>query len=161
VCASTRPIATGGTPIDLQREEVGIGTVALDYRGERFRIALDAGCQHQDYLAPLRYATLGANIPVPTAPNTSANFHAPWTRVTQDELFGVVRSKFDLAPGIPDWTRFDVGARYLIARPGGKPIILRAAIENLFDENYRASTNGARLTIGAPRSYLLSTTFQF
>jgi iron complex outermembrane receptor protein len=90
----------GKTPIDLQREEVGVGTVALDYRSERFRIALDAGYQHQDYLAPLRYATLGANIPVPATPNASANFHAPWTRVTQDELFGVVRSEFDLAPGI-------------------------------------------------------------
>jgi outer membrane receptor protein involved in Fe transport len=62
---------------------------------------------------------------------------------------------------IPDWTRFDIGARYPIARPGDKPIVLRAAIENLFNENYWASTNGARLTIGAPRTYPLSTTFQF
>jgi iron complex outermembrane receptor protein len=97
--------------------------------------------------------------------NFGAEWDVPWLRgftVTGRAIY--TSSQFyDLAntQSIPDWTRFDIGARYLIARPGGKPIILRAAVENLFDENYWASTNGARLTIGAPRTYLLSTTFQF
>jgi iron complex outermembrane receptor protein len=37
---------------------------------------------------------------------------------------------------IPAWTRADVGARYVVFRDNGKPVTLRANVENVFDNNY-------------------------
>lgn len=56
---------------------------------------------------------------------------------------------------IPGWTRFDVGARYRFVS-GKTPITIRAAIENVADKNYWQSAARQGLTIGAPRTFLLS-----
>lgn len=63
---------------------------------------------------------------------------------------------------IPDWTRVDLGARYTYERDNGKPITLRASIENVFDKSYWAAASSSfGLARGAPRTFLLSTTFDF
>jgi len=63
---------------------------------------------------------------------------------------------------IPEWTRVDVGARYKL-ETRGVPVTIRANIENLFDKNYWSSTGSSfsYLGLGAPRTFLLSTTFDF
>ncbi len=58
-----------------------------------------------------------------------------------------------------DWTRFDVGARYVTAF-NGRPVTIRANIENLFDNNYWLTT-GSFVTVGSPRTYILSAAFDF
>ncbi len=65
---------------------------------------------------------------------------------------------------IPDWTRFDVGARYTFDSPwNGKPITIRFAVENVANENYYAGSYTADgiVSLGAPRTYLVSSTFNF
>ena len=63
---------------------------------------------------------------------------------------------------LPEWTRFDIGARYTFLSPwNGKPIVVRANIENVGNKAYWASAYSSVLTLGAPRTYLLSTTFNF
>lgn len=62
---------------------------------------------------------------------------------------------------IPDWTRFDLGARYAWEREPGQPITLRVSVENVADLRYWAATGRGFLTPGAPRTYLLSATFDF
>ena len=66
---------------------------------------------------------------------------------------------------LPDWVRFDVGARYAFdnARsPTGKPIVIRFNVENVLDANYWASANTADgLGLGAPRTFRLSLTSNF
>lgn len=63
---------------------------------------------------------------------------------------------------LPSWTRVDIGARYTFLSPwNGKPIVLRANIENVANASYWASAYSGVLTVGAPRTYLLSTTFNF
>jgi iron complex outermembrane receptor protein len=64
---------------------------------------------------------------------------------------------------LPEWTRVDVGARYTFTSPwNGKPIVIRANIENVFNEAYWASAYATGvITLAAPRTYLLSTTFNF
>lgn len=63
---------------------------------------------------------------------------------------------------IPDWTRFDLGARYKL-QTRGTPVTIRANVENLFDNDYWASAAYAPgwLAPGAPRTFLLSTAFTF
>lgn len=68
----------------------------------------------------------------------------------------------DNAQSIPAWTRFDLGARYQFERDGGQPVTIRASVENLFDRSYwAAASSNFGLARGAPRTYLLSATFDF
>nr|WP_319942166.1 TonB-dependent receptor [Rhodopseudomonas infernalis] len=61
---------------------------------------------------------------------------------------------------LPAWTRFDLGARYTFLWPwNGKPIFVRAAIENVENFGYYLSTYSGLVAIGGPRTYLVSTTF--
>ena len=66
---------------------------------------------------------------------------------------------------IPAWARFDVGLRYTFENaqsPTGKPVTIRFNVENIFDTNYWAATSNSHYLIqGAPRTFLLSTTFDF
>jgi iron complex outermembrane recepter protein len=63
----------------------------------------------------------------------------------------------------PDWTRVDLGARYTFVAPWNKkPVVLRFSVENVFDQDYWQGTNTDRyIMIGAPRTYMASTTFNF
>ena len=61
---------------------------------------------------------------------------------------------------LPDWTRFDFGARYR-AKIGGRPVVFRASLENVFDKSYWGSSNTGFLYVGAPRTLLLSATVDF
>ena len=63
---------------------------------------------------------------------------------------------------LPEWTRVDIGARYTFLSPwNGKPIVMRANIENVGNRAYWASAYSSVITLGAPRTYLVSTTFNF
>jgi iron complex outermembrane receptor protein len=59
----------------------------------------------------------------------------------------------------PDWTRVDIGARYATSF-NGRPVTIRANIENLFDKNYWLTT-GTFVTVASPRTYILSAAFDF
>ncbi|ACF00572.1 TonB-dependent siderophore receptor [Rhodopseudomonas palustris TIE-1] len=60
----------------------------------------------------------------------------------------------------PGWTRLDIGARYTTTALTGKPVTFRANIENVTGETYWLTT-GTYVTVGAPRTYLLSAAFDF
>jgi iron complex outermembrane recepter protein len=61
---------------------------------------------------------------------------------------------------IPGWTTFDAGARYVTQISGNK-ITLRANVMNLADKNYWNSVSRSFITMGAPRTALLSATIDF
>ncbi|RYX91990.1 MAG: TonB-dependent receptor [Comamonadaceae bacterium] len=61
---------------------------------------------------------------------------------------------------IPAWTRYDIGARYRFVS-GKVPVTIRAAIENVLDKNYWQSAAREGLTIGAPRTFLVSVSADF
>lgn len=58
------------------------------------------------------------------------------------------------------WTRLDIGARYRFTA-GGNVVTLRASIENLMDKNFWQSAARETLTMGAPRTLLVSVTTDF
>jgi iron complex outermembrane receptor protein len=59
------------------------------------------------------------------------------------------------------WTRVDLGARYAFVGPTGKPAVLRAVVENVADNAYWLSAARGFLAVGAPRTYMVSATFNF
>ena len=63
------------------------------------------------------------------------------------------------------WTRFDAGVRYAF-EAGGKPLTVRARVENLADEDQWVAVGGyaptsSYLTLGAPRTFRLSVSAEF
>ena len=61
---------------------------------------------------------------------------------------------------LPDWVRWDLGARYELETQG-VPITIRGNVENVMDTNYWSSAGGGYLSTGAPRTFLVSTSFNF
>lgn len=57
------------------------------------------------------------------------------------------------------WTRVDFGARYR-TEIANKPVTLRANLENAFGENYWLTTANF-VTVGSPRTFLVSASFDF
>ena len=58
----------------------------------------------------------------------------------------------------PSWTRVDLGARYA-TRVAGKPVTLRASLENASNKAYWVISN--YVTVGAPRTLMLSAAIDF
>ncbi|WP_319797410.1 TonB-dependent receptor [Nitrobacter sp.] len=68
----------------------------------------------------------------------------------------------DNTQSIPDWTRVDLGARYTFTGPQNKPVTVRFDVLNVANANEWASVYlGGAITTGAPRTFLLSTAFNF
>lgn len=61
---------------------------------------------------------------------------------------------------LPGWTRVDLGVRYAFTA-SGRPLTVRALVENVFDKNYWQSAAREGLTLGAPRTLLLSVSADF
>lgn len=66
---------------------------------------------------------------------------------------------------LPDWNRFDLGARYLMDIGNGRLLTLRARVDNLFNKSYWASAGGFPgsnyLVMGAPRTFVLNASVDF
>ena len=64
---------------------------------------------------------------------------------------------------LDDWTRFDIGARY-VALVGGRPVTLRVSVDNVTNEAYWASAFDSfrpDLQLGTPRTFKASATVDF
>lgn len=61
---------------------------------------------------------------------------------------------------IPGWTTLDAGARYVM-QVSAKPVTLRFNLINVTDKSYWNSVSRSFITMGAPRTALLSATIDF
>lgn len=111
------------------------------------------------------------NTPV-GIPDTQLNFNLEWDlpmvpgltvdgRVTYtDKQYINTANTFS----IPDWHRFDLGARYT-TRVDGRPLVIRGRVENVGDKDYWASAGGFPganyLVQGAPRTFIVSMSMDF
>ena len=82
-------------------------------------------------------------------------------RILVDRIWprGVSKEALEL----DDWTRFDIGARYVTVM-GDNPVTLRINLDNVTDEAYWASAFDSfrpDLQLGAPRTFKASATIDF
>lgn len=107
----------------------------------------------------------------PGVPETAFNLYgeydlppwlAPGLTVTGRVLF-TSKQFYDQAntQSIPDWVRVDAGLRYVATGWNGKPVTLRASVDNIFNDNYWATATRGYLSLGAPRTFRLSSTIDF
>jgi iron complex outermembrane receptor protein len=115
----------GNTAVQNQSQELGLLALALDYRGERARLALDLGYQRQYATAPFRNFGINAGIAIPAAPSATSNVAQPWTYSDIEDRFGSFRGEFDISE---DWTVYGMaGGRTTRSNAvGGRPTITNA-----------------------------------
>jgi iron complex outermembrane receptor protein len=106
------------------------------------------------------------------SPDTQANINVEWdiagvTGLTLDARAIYTSSQYADAANdleVASWTRFDIGARYA-TELAGRPVTIRARLDNLTDENDWVSVGGYPganyLVLGAPRTLLLSASVDF
>lgn len=99
----------GDTSRHGQRQELESAFLGLDYRGDRFRMSIDAGYQHQDFTSPSRFVYLASGVQVPRVPDGSSNWEPSWTYVKSTDTFGLIQGEYDLTDS---WTVYgSFGAR--------------------------------------------------
>jgi len=86
----------GDTAIDDQHRDLGIGAIALDYRGERLRLNLDYISQKESFDAPSRPFTVAPGIDVPSAPNGRTNLPQDWGWSDTKEQSALLGGEYDL-----------------------------------------------------------------
>lgn len=91
-------IRDGDTAIDDEKRSLLLGSLALDYRGDRARVSLDVGSQRQrvEQGRPVVYVT---NL-VPAAPSASASYAQPWSYSEMRDTFGQIRAEYDILPNL-------------------------------------------------------------
>jgi iron complex outermembrane receptor protein len=112
----------GDTPLDKQSRGVFVGSLALDYRGNRFRSSVDFVAQDEQFRAPSRPLLVAAGVAVPSAPNASLNLSQAWewSQVADQSL--LLRAEYDVTDNVTFFA--DVGGgRTQVARVFGTPTI--------------------------------------
>jgi len=91
----------GNTALDNSRQQFGLGSIGADYRGENFRLSADFGYEANRLNDPPYTYTTTAGYVIPPAPKATINPLPNWTKITNYDVFGVLRGEIDLSP---DWT---------------------------------------------------------
>ncbi|GEP59995.1 TonB dependent/Ligand-Gated channel TonB [Reyranella soli] len=112
----------GDTPLDKQSHGVFVGSLALDYRGNRFRTSLDFIAQDERINAPSRPLLVAAGVAVPSAPNASLNLTQAWewSQVADQSL--LLRAEYDVVDNVTFFADFG-GGRTQVARIFGTPTL--------------------------------------
>lgn len=93
----------GELGVDDQKERLGSLAVALDHRGERHRLSLDAGYQKARMTSPDWVFTLAPGAQAPKAPDGSTNLAESWSWFETEDLYAVLSGELDLSE---NWTAY-------------------------------------------------------
>ncbi|TFF13550.1 TonB-dependent siderophore receptor [Pseudomonas sp. BCA14] len=90
----------GDTAIDDQHRDLGIGAIALDYRGERLRLNLDYISQKESWEGASRPFTIAPGVDVPSAPNGRTNLSQDWGWSDTKEQSALLGGEYDLTDNV-------------------------------------------------------------
>lgn len=91
----------GGTAINKEGMELGLVSLAFDWRGDDFRLSADVGYQSHKLDQTRTNVTLSTaagsqNFRVPKAPDSKHNWAQPYSYSNERDLFGTVRGEWDI-----------------------------------------------------------------
>ena len=140
----------GETSVEDQERSLFVGSLGVDYRGDRFRFSADVGLQDNRIDAPRPSVT--PNSTIPRAPSADGNFAQPWTYTDERQLFGVARAEFDATDDLSLW--FAVGGRNgrernVLANPNANPdgSLTAYRFDNAREDNILSADAGIRWEI--------------
>lgn len=117
----------GDTAVDEQWRGVGVGAIALDYQGERFRLNLDLLSQREEFDAPSRPVFIASGIDVPDAEDGRTNVTQDWGWSETNEQSALLGGEYDLSDTVTVFARAG-GGRTDVARLSDQvPRIVNAA----------------------------------
>ena len=90
----------GGTSVQRNTDQTGVGTLGIDYRGGRFRLSGDLGYQYQYIGGLVVPQNVAAGVQVPNIYSTNAGIGQPWSYAERKDVYGVVRGEVDLAENV-------------------------------------------------------------
>jgi iron complex outermembrane receptor protein len=90
----------GDTAVDDQHRDLGVGAIALDYRGERLRLNLDYISQKESWEAASRPFTIAPGVDVPSAPNGRTNLPQDWGWSDTKEQSALLGGEYDLSDNV-------------------------------------------------------------
>ncbi|AZE73197.1 Ferrichrome-iron receptor [Pseudomonas synxantha] len=90
----------GDTAVDNQNRDVGIGAIALDYRGERLRLNLDYISQKESFEGASRPFTIAPGVDVPSAPNGRTSLPQKWGWSDTKEQSALLGGEYDLSDSL-------------------------------------------------------------
>ncbi|MVF13371.1 TonB-dependent receptor [Ketobacter sp. MCCC 1A13808] len=92
---------TGDTTVDYQSEEDKLGSVALDYQGDRLRLSADLIYQKQNIDGVVRQFTIAPTVTnLPSPPEGTLSYPGSWTDLAMEDSSGVFRAEFDLSSAV-------------------------------------------------------------
>lgn len=161
--------ATGGLPVfrmDGQQRNRGLEVVSQGEVAHGLRVL--AGMAYTQGIQTKTEGGINDGRTAPAVPRVQINLGGEWDAPFLQGLTLTARalrtSKQYVDPGntqqLPAWTRLDIGARYRF-NASGKPVTLRASLENVLDKSYWQSAAREGLTMGAPRTLLVSVSTDF
>lgn len=113
---------TGETAIDNEERDYLLGAAAIDYRGEDFRISLDAVHQKHRVDQGRPIVQLGALTSVPDAPDSTTNYGASWLYSEMEDSFVLLKGEYDLTENLTAYAA--AGAREMREdSDGGSPTL--------------------------------------
>lgn len=101
----------GETAIDNEERQYLLGSVALDYRGERLRLSLDAASQRQLVEQGRTIVRLAGGIAVPEPVDSSHNYAQDWTYYDMHDTFALLQGEYDITDYLTFYAGF--GARQM------------------------------------------------
>ena len=99
--------STGETGVDDERKRLGVGSLGVDWRGDRLRLSGDIGWQDHRLKRARPNVTLGGGLTsVPSAPDSDINYAQPWSYSNERDVFGTLRGEFDLTDKVTAWAAY-------------------------------------------------------
>lgn len=93
----------GDTAVEGENTELGLAAIGFDYRLAHLRLSADLGWQDFRKHASQPSITIGAGLPIPSAPDASRSVAQPWTYSNERDVFGTVRSEWDVSENATLW----------------------------------------------------------
>lgn len=93
----------GETAVDYQKRRLTLGTIGLDYHGDRFRASLDAGAEKQTVHGARSVVYTSGMTSIPKAPSATTNYGQKWAFSDTSSQFAMLKSEYDLSD---NWTLY-------------------------------------------------------
>ena len=93
----------GDTAVDGESGELSLLALGADYRGDRLRVSADLGYQNHQVDGAQPNITIGAGVPVPSAPDADESVAQSWTYSNAKDTFGTLRAEYDFNDVVTGW----------------------------------------------------------